>query len=776
MARTVFYFGLVALCTGSFRAPAIPLITSDPYFQSFIMGDNSTDGVVRHWDQRPKELVGLVRVDGTTYRFLGDCGHDATPKKPGPVKVHEDTNVAPGECDIVSYGNMDDVTCNELCYGKAACKAFVLGTSKRSRCWLKSCSEPLQPDKGSRGFVLTGEHPPPPPSSCDFPAMEQLSVAVLPTRTVFRLRDPGSRVELNVTFLSTLFTDDYPRLSRPVSYVVMDVRSLSGRHDVDLYLDATAQWVVNAEEEEVDWSFGAERSWVRLGTSEQKVLGTKGDKTNINWGYMYLRGLELTSTWAGAAKSSRAAFVATGALHLEDDMRKPRRCSDELPALALSASLAGVGQAPVRRTALLGYDDIRSVRYYDEGDFSGLWTRTWRTIDAAMDAAAGELDAMLARSEEHDAALMDELAKVGGSAYAQVGALAYRQTLAATKLVWNSQRGEAWNFLKEISTNGDMQTMDVVYPASPMLLYTRPDLLARLLLPVLAFANNETSTPFLNPFSPHEIGLYPIADHNTAQQEPMPMENTGNMFLMLAAIVKADPAHDTSFLVPKYWPLLRSWADYLNASLPYPANQLCTDDFTGRLANNTNLAAKGIVALEAFAGLCEAAGGEDCQLYRHSARAFAKTWKEEAWERDHFKIAYDFPNSYSLKYNMVWQKLLGMDGPFDWEAIAPTEISYYLSKANEYGTPMDSRHTYVKLDWLSWAAAMADDDESFHALQDPIYKMAQDSRSRVPLNDLYDTITAVASRAPLSFVDRPVVGGVFAKMLRARSEARPLVV
>ena len=156
-----------------------------------------------------------------------------------------------------------------------------------------------------------------------------------------------------------------------------------------------------------------------------------------------------------------------------------------------------------------------------------------------------------------------------------------------------------WNFLKEISTNGDMQTMDVVYPASPMMLYTNPELLRLLLIPVLNFANNGTSTPFTNPFSPHQIGTYPIADATTESQEPMPMENTGNMFLMLAGIVQRTPSESHGWLKP-YMRMLTTWADYLIESLPFPANQLCTDDFTGRLANNTNLAAKGIVALEAF--------------------------------------------------------------------------------------------------------------------------------------------------------------------------------
>merc|ERR1711957_214028 len=264
--------------------------------------------------------------------------------------------------------------------------------------------------------------------------------------------------------------------------------------------------------------------------------------------------------------------------------------------------------------------------------------------------------------------------------------------------------GEMWNFLKEISTNGDMQTMDVIYPASPMFLYTNPELLAKLLIPILAFANNETSTPFTDPFSPHEIGTYPVADHNTSQQEAMPIENTGNMFLMLAGIVKVDPMHDASFFYPKYWPLLSRWADYLTTLLPFPANQLCTDDFTEPLANNTNLAVKGIVALEAFADLCEAVRGKECQRHREAARAFAAVWKREAFEEDHFMLAYDFPNSFSIKYNMVWQKLLDMDGPFDWEAIVPMELDYYLSKANRFGVPLDSRHSYVKLDWLSWGA------------------------------------------------------------------------
>merc|ERR1711871_1449199 len=364
------------------------------------------------------------------------------------------------------------------------------------------------------------------------------------------------------------------------------------------------------------------------------------------------------------------SFVASGKLpRVPDEGPSPRPCGDDLPAVSAVINVQAQPASNERATFVVGYDDIESVKYFGE-EFKGLWTRTYDSIENAMSAAGAEYEKMLAKSNSHDEALLARLAAAGGTEYAQLCALSYRQTLAATKLVWNDNRTIVWNFLKEISTNGDMQTMDVIFPASPMLLCTNPDLLKMLLEPVLAYANNETFIRFGNPYSPHQLGTYPIADAPTSAQEPMPLENSGNMMFMLLAIAQAQN-YDVSWL-EKYFPMLRAWADRMMTALPYPAFQLCTDDFTGRLANNTNLGAKGIVALEAFTGVCKAANfATDCDKYTTAARGFAKTWKQYALEDDHFKIAYDFPNSYSIKYNMVWQKLLGMDGPFDWDTVVP---------------------------------------------------------------------------------------------------------
>lgn len=779
MSSTAIFLALALAMLASvgsglvFRPPAIPLITTDPYMQTWMMGDNSTSDLVRHWDQTVKEMAGIARIDGKPMWFLGLCSSPARPTKPGPAETTPKHDIAPGICDVANSPLKGEDDCNERCYGSRDCVAYVTSSST---CYLKSCTKPVVPRPDRTASVITGPKPANP--SCAVPTMRQTSVSVGPTSTKFELE--GGGITLTLSFVSTLFTDDYARLSRPVSYVVMEASSADGApHDVELYFDMSGEHTVNEDlTEVVGWAAwqtpkAAPRvlSGLRIGTSAQNVLGTKGDKTNIDWGYLYVAdaaGADGATSRAGAAADNRAAFVANGSLPAGPDPRNPRAAGDDMPVLSFVRKLSVTAAAtPARHTLLVGYDDIASV-YYFGSQFKGLWTRTWESIEQAMAAAAAELDESMTKSARVDAEIVAALTEAAGEEFAAIGALAYRQTLAATKLVWNHVNQTEWNFLKEISTNGDMQTMDVVYPASPMLLWADPNLLKLLLIPTLDFANNATCHAFTNPYSPHQIGTYPIANATTSSQEPMPMENTGNMFLMLLGIVQR--TNQTDWLYPRYWPLLTTWADYLKATLPFPANQLCTDDFTGKLANNTNLAAKGIVALEAFSSLCDqVTGGSDaCAAYKSAAAGFAETWVKFALENDpapHYKIAYDVQNSYSLKYNLVWQKLLGLDGPFNWTQVVENEIPYYKSKANEYGVPLDMRHTYVKLDWLSWAAAMADTNEDFTLIFNPIFKMANETASRVPLTDLFDTVSAAASRAPKGFVARPVVGGVFAKVI-----------
>ena len=766
-----------AIANLRFRPPAIPLITADPFMQTWIWGDNSTAASVRHWDGVAKDSLGMIMVDGVTFRYLGDC-HSPRVTTPGPATAYPGENINPGQCDIGDTGNQGVDDCNERCYNNPACKGFVLD---HDTCWLKDCTEPRTKDARSNSSVIYPASRPP----CDVsvPAIVQRSVVVYPTRTIFELEVPGV-VALTLTLLQSAFTDDQMRLSRPVYYVHHEVRSLDGQgHIIKLYTDFSAAHTVNdCEGQQVEWAdlYDPRVHAIRMGSHAQDVLGSKGDRVNLDWGYLYLAAGESTAPAsvlrAGSAKRARQDFVQTGTLPSTLDTRQPRTCADDLPALAIFVDLgivgAGGSTSASQHTVLLAYDDVRSV-YYFKKEYKGLWTQAYPDITAAIAAASSEVDAILAKSEQHDEVLLAKLQAVGGVEYSQLCALAYRQVLAALKPVWVDDRNVTWTFLKEISTNGDMNTMDVIYPASPMLLYTEPELLRQLLVPVLAYANNETFIRFGNPYSPHQLGTYPIANDSTAAQEPMPLENSGNMLFMLLALVQRSGALAAQGWLTPYMPMLRKWADELVRTSLFPADQLCTDDFTGRLPNNTNLGQKGIVAIRAYAELCSLMGveGVDCKSYSATADRYATTWEQYAYSDEiapHYMMSYNpvpgVTDSWSFKYNLLWQRLLKLAGPFDFDKIAKIETDYYLRNLKEYGVPMDPRHTYVKSDWLSWVAAMMPDDTGFHKLITALYRYYNETESRQPLTDLYDTVTAKQTYA-LSFIARPVMGGLYAKML-----------
>ena len=593
------------------------------------------------------------------------------------------------------------------------------------------------------------------------PALEQKSVEVLPTHTVYEFA--GANVAITLTFFAPQLPDDLEVMSRPLSYVEFRAASSDGApHQVSFYLEAGADLVVNTPDEFVTASrfqTGGLPS-LRIGSRDQQILARRGDDLRIDWGYLYLaadRAQGVTEEIAGR-DAARAEFESTG--HLSDTDDASDRPGNRL-ALAFAINLENVTQRTDPRYLMIAYDDLFSIEYFQRRE-RAWWRRKGAEAADLIRAARREHDALDARSRKFDEELLADLRQAGGERYARIAVLAYRQTLAAHKLAADAD-GTAMYFPKENFSNGCISTVDVIYPSAPFTLFFNPQLLKAQLQPVLEYAQMDR---WRWPFAPHDLGTYPQANGQVygggerTEQNQMPVEESGNMLILMAALARVEGKAAYS---AKFWPQLTKWAEYLKEKGLDPENQLSTDDFAGHLAHNANLSIKAIVALGAYGQLADMLGHKaDAALYRETAQQFAKKWVDLAKEGDHYRLAFDKSGTWSQKYNLVWDKLLGLN-LFPPE-IARQEMAFYLTKQNKYGLPLDNRRDYTKLDWLVWTGTLADSQADFEAIVNPAYRWADQTMSRVPLTDWYSTLTGKQR----GFQARSVVGGVFIKMLSDR--------
>ncbi len=607
----------------------------------------------------------------------------------------------------------------------------------------------------------------------DAPAMKQTRLQVAPTRTIYDFE--GGGVHVRLTFASPLLPDDLDVLSRPVSYLTWEVRATDGReHEVELYYDNSAELVVNKPEQQVTWVRPRLPGLTALciGSQDQPVLAKDGDNLRIDWGYLYVAAPEAAGTsMVVASHDVRQAFADGGRLPEADDARMPRACNDDWPVTACVFDLGKVGKQPVARHLMLAYDDIWAI------EFLGTRLRPWwrrKGGTGLLRLAHRDYAALMRRCEAFDRELTADLEKVGGPRYAALCALAYRQAIGAHKLA-AAPDGRPMLFSKECFSNGCIATVDVAYPASPIFMLLSNDLLKASISPVLDYA---ASPRWKFPFAPHDLGRYPKANGQRygggekSERGQMPVEESGNMLIMLAVISRLD-GH--SRYAERYWPQVQQWARYLRERGMDPENQLCTDDFAGHLAHNANLSLKAIVALACYAETCKLAGkADEAAEYRSIAEAFAREWPTKAADGDHYRLAFDKPGTWSMKYNLVWDRLLGLK-LFPPE-IARTEVAHYKTRLGKYGLPLDNRQLYTKTDWEVWTATLAESREDWQALMAPVYAFVSETPDRVPLTDWYWTQNARRR----GFQARPVIGGVFIKALsdpaiwkRWASQGRP---
>jgi len=789
------------------KAPAYPLITHDPYFSIWSFNDTLNTAPTKHWMGAEQSLLGMIKVDGQVYKFLGDdqktfenviATADEKPYyaqytesippegwmnidfidkgwKQGVPPFSDDKGLARTLWNTKNIWMRRTFQLNKLNLNKLFLKIHhddnvevyingemvftVKGWNGKYQNFPLSDAVNGKLKKGKNvmaihcantaggAFLDAGlVNESPAKKGNEVIAATQKSVEIKATQTIYNFA--CGVVNLALTFTSPLIMSDPDLLSRPVSYITFSVQSNDNKqHDAQLYFGASSNLAVNNPIQQVAVTKykSGDLSLLKAGTVEQAILGKKGDDVRIDWGYLYVAAPNVLNAVQTISAADKALSAFTGGSSSASEEGKQFMLNTIIP-------LVKVGTEAQEKTIMMGYDDLFSVQYFKE-NLRPWWKKDdTYTLENEFKKALSDYKKIMDQCDSVNKTVYDDALKAGGEAYAKLCVIAYRQAIAAHKLV-KSPQGEILFLSKENFSNGSINTVDVTYPSAPLFLVYNPDLLKGMLNGIFYYSE---SGKWTKPFPSHDLGTYPLANGQT-YGEDMPVEECGNMVILAAAIVKAEGKGDYA---RKHWKTLTTWAGYLAKEGFDPANQLCTDDFAGHLARNANLSAKAIVGLGGYALMAEVLGEkETATKYQGIAKDMATRWITMADAGDHYALTFDNKDSWSQKYNLIWDKLMGMK-LFPKE-VYDKEISYYLTRQNTYGLPLDSRKTYTKSDWITWTATLSDKPAVFEALVNPIYKFATETTSRVPISDWHETTTG----KQVGFQARSVVGGYFIKVL-----------
>lgn len=787
------------------KAPAYPLITHNPNFSIWSTTDQLNTSTTKHWTEADHSLLGLIDVDGEIYRFMGKeepsyktilstsdeeaytiryteaeptgewttAGYDASNWKSGSAPIGDDEkNVKTlWKSDNIwirrTFPVQDLASINELLLKlnhDDNVEVFLNGKKVYEKTgWTNS----FQYLPINRADLKTGENliaihlvntaggrfldfglvDKQQEKGAEIQMAVQKEVEVTATQTIYHFE--AGKVNLKVTFTSPLLMDDLSLLSRPVSYITYHVRANDEKeHAVKVFLGASSNIAVYKPSQEVTAQqyTSDQLSILKTGTVEQPILQKGADDMRIDWGYFYV----------AVPKVNDATQFISPVSSAVNAFREGNTASTKAKGKSLSLNtvipFGTVGKTGVERFMELGYDEIYAIQYF-ENNLRPWWNNSGKeTIENQLNHAANDYKAIMSKCADFDKQLYADVLKSGGKDYAHLCVLAYRQSIAAHTLV-KSPQGELLWLSKENNSGGFINTVDVTYPSSPLYLIYNPELLQGMLNGIFYFSE---SGKYPHPWAAHDLGTYPKANGQT-YGEPMPVEESGNMIILTAAITKVQNKGDYA---KKHWKTLTTWVDYLTKEGLDPKTQLCTDDFAGHLARNANLSVKAIVGIACYAQMAEAIGEtETAKKYRAIAEAMVPKWIAMADAGDHYALTFDNKDTWSQKYNLIWDKVLDLN--LFPQKVYDTEINYYLTKQNKFGLPLDSRKAYTKNDWIVWTASFAPTRQEFEALVKPVYRHAIETKSRVPLNDFYDSNTGIRE----NFKARSVVGGFYMKRL-----------
>ncbi len=578
-------------------------------------------------------------------------------------------------------------------------------------------------------------------------------------------------IRLVVTFTMPVTLEDLAEAARPINYIDVEVFSLDGAdHRIEVLIDFNERLTYSVKTKRpirANILPFPEGKIGYMGKMIQRSLNRANDTVSMDWGWLYISGQAdvFTSNEGGKRKYLKQAPIKDKHTYFKN---------------LTTIKCGGVTkETSLKYFITVAYDDLNSINYF--GSFKkAFWSTKYYNIVDAIKAANAEHDELIAHCKEWEDKIEQYVLKHFSEEYMSVLIASYRQTLSAHKMI--NVDGSPIYISKECGSGGYAATVDVSYPALPMYLLLQPKLIAGMLEPIFNFARMRS---WHYDFAPHDAGIYPFACgqvyganpvyvikhshlirrtkficmqhkaqkiHDLAKQ--MPTEECGNMILMSCAYYQE--TNDIKF-IQKNSDLLSIWADYLVKAGIVLGAELCTDDFNGITEKNVNLAIKSVVAIAAWGKMLNALQESEGDAYIKKAREYAKDLERIANNGDHLTATIDDRNSWSIKYNLVFDKLLHTN--LFTKQTLDNEVALYKTKVSKYGLPLDSASSRCKSDWAMWAGTLDDSGELALQISKSLCNMLAETESRVPFSDRFDTHTAIAETK--IFRHRSVQGAMF---------------
>ncbi|KAG9004392.1 hypothetical protein FRB94_002410 [Tulasnella sp. JGI-2019a] len=625
----------------------------------------------------------------------------------------------------------------------------------------------------------------------------QKSVTITATQSTFVVSAGG--IDLTVNFLSPVEPTDLVNQSMPFSYLALSAIANDGKtHQVQVYSDISCEWCSGDPVQVANWTTTTTSGVVihEAGIVNQQPFIEVRDKvqrkktfiflllyTGVDWdvvvvtfpeGQVYYATTNTTGmTYMAGFPDvvSRGLFTTNGILNNTSNTTF-RALNTDWPVFGFAHDIGSVANTlsdPV--VYAIGRVRDPAVQYVIANNATQdrslyFWSK-YASVNDALSTFVLDYPNALSRANAFDKQIQSD-ASVISSDYADVVALSIRQALGATEITISKDGSRNWNtsdvmmFMKEISSSGNVNTVDVIYPAWPAFLYTNPALGKYLLEPLLAY---QATGQYPNKWSIHDLGTpYPQAlGHPAGNDQSMPLEESANMIIMVLSHYQK--TNDMS-LINQYSGLLTQWASYLMGVSLAPGAQASTDDFAGALNNQTNLAIKGIIALEAFSKISDALKlSAQSSTYSSTAASYLSQFNALAMDTTgrHLDLSYNNPSTWGLTYNLYADRLLGLN--LFPGSLYKLQTEWYSTVEQPYGIPLDTRHTYTKSDWQIMTSATITNTTLRALMITSVRSHSANGQNANPMSDWYDAVTGIDN----GFAARPVVGGHLAHMVLSSS-------